>query len=77
MQAWFKKRSNEASTWGGMGMAVLALGQAFKFDEAPAVAEAVGTVGSAVMGGVPWWQAALLGVGGLAMVLKSDGDKGW
>ena len=74
---WFKKRSNEASSWGGLGLAALAIGQIFKIDEAPAVAEAVGTVGQAVMGGVPWWQAALFGAGGLAMAFKSDGDKGW
>ena len=74
---WFSRRGKEASTWGGLSLAAVALGQSFKINEAPAVADTVGMVGQAVMGGAPWWQAVLMGAGGLLMAFKSDGDKGW
>ncbi len=74
---WFKKRSSEASTYGGLAMMIFGLGQAFKINEAPAIAEAVGNAGAAVAGGSPWWLAAGIAALGALGVLKSDGDKGF
>ncbi len=74
---WFSKRSKEASTWGGVGMLIASLGTIFKADEAPQVAAAVEQAGQAFASGMPWWQAAVLGVAGAAMAFKSDGDRGW
>ena len=73
----FSKRSKEASTWGGLGMALVGFGQMFDAKEAPAIAGAVEQAGTAFASGMPWWQALLLGATGTAMAFKSDGDKGF
>ncbi len=74
---WMKKRSNEASTWGGLGMLIMGFGNIFDINEAPGIAAATEQAGQAFLGGMPWWQATLLGIAGAAMTFKSDGDKGF
>ena len=74
---WFNKRANEASTWGGLGMLALGLGDIFKVAEAPAVAEAAGQGAQVVSAGGSWWQALAVTVAGGLLAIKSDGDKGF
>jgi len=74
---WLRKRSSEASSYGGLAMTVFGLGQLFKINEAPAIAEAIGTVGTSILSGTPWWMAAGMAVLGAIGVIKSDGSKGF
>ena len=74
---YLRKRANEASTWGGIAVALAGLGEAFKIGESELLSTAVGEVGKAVATGMPWWMGAIMAAGGVLMTLKSDGDKGW
>lgn len=74
---WFSSRSKEASSYSGLGLLVLGLGQLFGIKEAPVVAEGVVNAGQSILSGTPWWMAGLFAVTGILGVLKSDGNKGF
>lgn len=75
MWDFLKRRFNEGSTYAGLGVAIAGIGQAFKVDEAPAVAETVSSVGQAIASGqVDPISGSLMGLAGLAAVLWKDKD---
>lgn len=74
---WLLKRSKEASTYGGIGLLALGLGEIFKIKEAPAVADAVTAGGTAFAESGNWINGLIIGGLGLLSAFKSDGDKGF
>lgn len=72
----FLKRLSEPSTYAGLAAMSIVAGDVFKIDEAPAVGEAINTVGQGVASGMPLWQAGALGAFGLLSIfMREKGDK--
>jgi hypothetical protein len=73
MWRYLKKRLNEGSTYAGLGIAIAGLGQAFKVNEAPAIADTVSNVGQAIAAGqVEPVAGVIMGIAGLAAALWKD-----
>ena len=70
---WLNNRANEPTTWGGLGLIAVALGQIFGSAEVASGGTAGTQVATEALGqGLPWWQAVILGVGGGLMALKRE-----
>lgn len=70
---WLRHRLSEPSTWGGVGVALIGLGQAFKVNELAPLGEAVAGAGQAAAMG-DWVSVAggLLG-GAMAAFMRDKG----
>ena len=73
MMSYFLKRLSEGSTWGGLAALSLGLGQVFKIDEAPAIADALGSAGQLAVNG-DLVGAGVAGVFGVVAALIRDKD---
>ena len=75
---WFKKRMSEGSTWAGLAVSILGIGQLAKVNEAPLIAEGVKAVGDAYVATGGDWAATLvsgltIGGGVIAAILREKG----
>lgn len=76
MKNWLKSRVAEGSTWAGLGLVTLGLGELGKVKEAPAVAEALQQAGAlASTGALNWQGLAMILMGLAATVLKDKGTR--
>lgn len=76
MWDFLKKRFSEPSTFVGLGMATLGIGQVAKISEAPAIADAITGTGQAIAAGMDPITAAVVGLAGLvAAFMKDPGSK--
>jgi len=68
----FFKRLREGSTWGGLGLITYGLGNIFQIDQAPAIAQAVGQTGEAVVSTGDWKTGILTLITGVAAAFIVD-----
>lgn len=72
---WLTKRLREPSTYAGLAAIAVGAGQVADINEAPAVADAITTVGQSVAV-MPGWEGLVMGVlGALAVFLREKGEK--
>lgn len=71
---WFWKRFSEPSTYAGLGVTTLGLGELFKINEAPAVGEVLSQGAQAVAAGASPMMAGILIISGILGVFF--GEKG-
>ncbi len=73
---WLKNRAREASTYGGLGLVMLGLGDLFKIKEAPAIADGLNQVAGMVAktGGLNLYGVALTALGVLGAIIKEKGQ---
>lgn len=64
MKDWLKKRLEEPSSYAGLALMTMGIGDILKVKEAPAIADAVQSAGQAVTGG-DWQQGAMIFAFGL------------
>jgi len=76
MFEWLKNRAREASTYGGLGLITLGLGDLFRINEAPAIADGLNQVAGLVAqtGGLNLYGVALTALGVLGTILKEKGQ---
>lgn len=76
MKKWIKARAAEGSTYAGLGLVTLGIGEIGKVKEAPAVAAAIEQAGALASAGALSWQGiAMILMGLAAAVLKDKGSK--
>tara|TARA_R110002074_G_scaffold67298_1_gene158499 strand:- start:1156 stop:1380 length:225 start_codon:yes stop_codon:yes gene_type:complete len=70
---WFKARFREPTTWGGLSMFILSIGQLAKINEAPAIAHTIDAVAGPITSG-DYATALTVALGGvLSIVLREKG----
>lgn len=69
-------RLAEPSTYAGLAAVVAGVGSVGGINEAPAVAQAVGSAGDAAASYGPWGGLLALGMGALAVLVPEKGKKG-
>ena len=70
MWKWLKKRFSEASTYAGLAVSTIGLGQVFKINEAPQIAEAIAGAGEQLLSGNTVGGLIALGLGVAAAFVK-------
>jgi len=70
---YLRKRLTEGSTWGGLGLIALGVGEVFQIREAPQIAEVIGQAGEQVVAG-DWIAGAIVLVTGVVAAFIRDKD---
>ncbi len=75
MLEWIKHRAREASTYAGLGLVTLGLGDIFRIKEAPAIADGLNQVAGVVSqgGGLNVYGLVLTALGVLGAIIKEKG----
>lgn len=73
MWKWLKKRLSEGSTYAGLAVSTIGIGQVFKIDEAPQIAGAIAGAGEQLMTGNTVGGLVALGLGIAAAFVKDKG----
>lgn len=71
---WLQKRAKEPSTYGGLAALTFGLGQIFKINEAPQIADAIGQAAPAFSTGDYATGGAVVLFGALAAFMKEKGE---
>lgn len=74
MWDWLKKRFSEPSSWGGVAAVVYGAGVLGKIDEAPQIAEAVGSAGQVIATGDYATGLGMMAAGILGAFMKEKGS---